>query len=104
MDKFPRLNYRPKKARPFIVRYYDSASNKRTSRSFSARMDAMQFLAEMGGEGKERASSYEISTAEKGHAHTSKTRMLYPRHGVMRTGDEFYPVNTRKARLRPNPN
>lgn len=65
MDKFPRLNYRPKKARPFIVRYYDSASNKRTSRSFSARMDAMQFLAELGGEGKERASSYEISTAEK---------------------------------------
>lgn len=65
MDKFPRLNYRPKKARPFIVRYYDSSSNKRTSRSFSARMDAMQFLAEMGGEGKERASSYEISTAEK---------------------------------------
>ena len=65
MDKFPRLNYRPKKARPFIVRYYDGSSNKRTSRSFSARMDAMQFLAEMGGEGKERASSYEISTAEK---------------------------------------
>ena len=28
-------------------------------------MDAMQFLAELGGEGKERASSYEISTAEK---------------------------------------
>ncbi len=65
MDKFPRLNYRPKKARPFIVRYYDCSSNKRTSRSFSARMDAMQFLAEMGGEGKDRASYYEISTAEK---------------------------------------
>ncbi len=41
MDKFPRLNYRPKKARPFIVRYYDGSSNKRTSRSFSARMDVM---------------------------------------------------------------
>ena len=67
-------------------------------------MDAMQFLAEMGGEGKERASSYEISTAEKGHAHTSKTRMFYPRHGVVRTGDKFYPANTHKARLRPNPN
>ncbi len=52
MDKFPRLNYRPKKARPFIVRYYDSASNKRTSRSFSARMDAMQFLAKIHPKGK----------------------------------------------------
>ena len=31
MDKFPKLNYRPKKAPPFIVRYYDSSSNKRTS-------------------------------------------------------------------------
>ena len=65
MDKFPRLNYRPKKARPFIIRYYDNASNKRTLRSFSARMNAMQFLAEMDGEGKERASSYEVSTSEK---------------------------------------
>lgn len=52
MDKFPRLNYRPKKARPFIVRYYDSSSNKRTSRSFSARMDAMQFLVKIHPKGK----------------------------------------------------
>ena len=63
MDKFPRLNYRPKKARPFIVRYYDSSSNKRTSRSFSARMDAMQFMAEKSGDAK--TSHFDISIEEK---------------------------------------
>lgn len=61
MDKIPTLNYRPKKTKPYLVRFYEN--NRRTSRAFSARMDAMQFMAEKSGDA--RASQYDISTDEK---------------------------------------